>query len=42
MFRAMIVPALRHRIVLGPTAEIEGRTEDDVMTNILNRIEAPK
>ena len=40
--QSMIVPALRHRIVLGPTAEIEGRTEADVMTNILNRIEAPK
>ncbi|MEO0911491.1 MAG: MoxR family ATPase [Pseudomonadota bacterium] len=38
----LIVPALRHRIVLGPTAEIEGRTAEDVMQNILNRIEAPK
>ncbi len=38
----LAIPALRHRIVLGPTAEIEGRTEADVMTNILNRIEAPK
>ncbi|MEM1268110.1 MAG: MoxR family ATPase [Pseudomonadota bacterium] len=38
----LIVPALRHRIVLGPTAEIEGRTAEDVMGGILNRIEAPK
>ncbi|MEO1277144.1 MAG: MoxR family ATPase [Pseudomonadota bacterium] len=38
----LIVPALRHRIVLGPTAEIEGRTERDVMENILARIEAPR
>lgn len=38
----LIIPALRHRIVLGPTAEIEGRTAEDVMQNILNRIEAPK
>ena len=38
----LIVPALRHRIVLGPTAEIEGRTPEDVMQNILNRIEAPR
>ncbi|MHA3976429.1 AAA family ATPase [Halovulum sp. GXIMD14794] len=38
----LVVPALRHRIVLGPTAEIEGRSETDVMHNILNRIEAPK
>ncbi|WP_112322436.1 AAA family ATPase [Oceanibium sediminis] len=38
----LVIPALRHRIVLGPTAEIEGRTETDAMTNILNRVEAPK
>ena len=38
----LVVPALRHRIVLGPTAEIEGRTESDAIANILNRIEAPK
>ncbi|MEM9429828.1 MAG: MoxR family ATPase [Pseudomonadota bacterium] len=38
----LIVPALRHRIVLGPTAEIEGRTAEDVIGGILNRIEAPK
>ncbi|MEM8788018.1 MAG: MoxR family ATPase [Pseudomonadota bacterium] len=38
----IILPALRHRIVLGPTAEIEGRTEGDVMANILNRVAAPK
>ncbi len=35
-------PALRHRLVLGPAAEIEGRTPDDVMTNILAQIEAPR
>ncbi|MEM9778610.1 MAG: MoxR family ATPase [Pseudomonadota bacterium] len=38
----LVVPALRHRIVLGPTAEIEGRSETDVMAGILNRLEAPK
>ena len=38
----LIIPALRHRIVLGPSAEIEGRSETDVMVNILNRVEAPK
>lgn len=40
--QALVVPALRHRIVLGPTAEIEGRTATDVMQNILNRVEAPR
>ena len=35
-------PAMRHRIVLGPTAEIEGRTPDQVLENMLNQIEAPR
>ncbi|MEM7703890.1 MAG: magnesium chelatase, partial [Pseudomonadota bacterium] len=34
-------PALRHRIVLGPTAEIEGRDAATVLENVLNQIEAP-
>lgn len=38
----LVLPVLRHRIVLGPTAEIEGRSTADVLNNILNRIEAPK
>ncbi len=38
----LMLPTLRHRIVLGPTAEIEGRRDADVLSNILNRIEAPK
>lgn len=40
--KRLFVPALRHRIVLGPTAEIEGRGPDDVLENILNQIEAPR
>lgn len=40
--KALIIPAFRHRIVLGPTAEIEGRTADDVLTTIVNRLEAPR
>ena len=35
-------PAMRHRIVLGPTAEIEGRTPDAVLANIVNQVEAPR
>ncbi|MEP6017168.1 MAG: MoxR family ATPase [Paracoccaceae bacterium] len=35
-------PALRHRIVLGPAAEIEGQSSDKVLENILNQIEAPR
>jgi len=35
-------PAMRHRIVIGPSAEIEGRSPDSILENILNRIEAPR
>jgi len=40
--KQLFLPALRHRIVLGPTAEIEGRRPDQVLDNILNQIEAPR
>lgn len=40
--QALLLPTLRHRIVLGPTAEIEGRSTDDVLTSLINRIEAPR
>lgn len=40
--KRLIVPAYRHRIVLGPAAEIEGRTADAVLASILNRVEAPR
>lgn len=40
--QALFLPAMRHRIVLGPTAEIDGRGPDDVLTAILNRQDAPR
>ncbi|MDA4848339.1 AAA family ATPase [Hoeflea poritis] len=40
--QTLVVPAFRHRIVLGPTAEIESRTPDDVLNTIVNRLEAPR
>ena len=40
--QTLFLPAMRHRIVLGPSAEIEGRTPDDVLTAILNRQDAPR
>ena len=40
--KRLFVPALRHRIVLGPTAEIEGRTAAQVLDNLLDQIEAPR
>lgn len=40
--KRLFVPALRHRVVLGPTAEIEGRTSQAVLENILDQVEAPR
>ncbi|MEO0751198.1 MAG: MoxR family ATPase, partial [Pseudomonadota bacterium] len=40
--KTLFTPAMRHRIVLGPGAEIEGRDADQVLENILNQIEAPR
>lgn len=40
--KRLFVPALRHRIVLGPAAEIEGRSAVNVLENIINQIEAPR
>ncbi|MEL6582249.1 MAG: MoxR family ATPase [Pseudomonadota bacterium] len=40
--KKLIPPAYRHRVVVGPTAEIEGRTADSVLAAILNRVEAPR
>jgi len=40
--KRLFIPTMTHRIVLGPTAEIEGRTPADVLDNILNQIEAPR
>lgn len=40
--QALLIPALRHRIVLSPAAEIDGKTAEDVLTNIKNRVDAPR
>ncbi|MBO6509192.1 MAG: MoxR family ATPase [Roseibium sp.] len=40
--KKLFIPTLRHRIVLGPAAEIEGRSPAQVLENILNQVEAPR
>ncbi|MEP1610765.1 MAG: MoxR family ATPase [Roseobacter sp.] len=40
--KRLFTPALRHRIVLSPSAEIEGQSSARVLENILNQIEAPR
>jgi MoxR-like ATPase len=36
------LPALRHRVVVGPSAELEGTTTDDVLAALLDSIEVPR
>jgi MoxR-like ATPase len=40
--KALALPALRHRIILSPAAEIDGRKIDDVVNAIVQRTEAPR
>ncbi|QGZ94803.1 AAA family ATPase [Terricaulis silvestris] len=40
--KALAGPALRHRVVLSPAAEIEGRTSDSALKDILDQVEAPR
>jgi len=40
--KRLFTPTMRHRIVLGPVAEIEGRSAEQVLENLINQIEAPR
>jgi MoxR-like ATPase len=40
--RDLAAPALRHRVVLNPEAEIEGTTPDDCIRHVLARVEVPR
>jgi len=40
--KAAVLPALRHRIVLRPEAELEGMDPDRVLTDVLAAVEVPK
>jgi MoxR-like ATPase len=37
-----LLPALRHRVVLTPTAELEGTTSDNVLAEIMEAVEVPR
>jgi MoxR-like ATPase len=37
-----LLPALRHRMVLSPTAELEGISTDAVLHDILESVEVPR
>ena len=40
--KALALPALRHRVILSPAAEIEGRRVDQAITALIAQIEAPR
>jgi len=40
--KALALPALRHRVIPSPAAEIEGRLVDDTLKGLIDRVEAPR
>ena len=40
--KSLVLPVLRHRIILKAESEIEGLTADDVLRSMLDRIEVPR
>lgn len=40
--KAIALPALRHRAILSPAAEIEGRTTDELILQVIEQTEAPR
>ena len=40
--KELAFPVLRHRVILAPEAEVEGRSPDDEVAAMLERVEAPK
>ncbi|MDD3836952.1 MAG: MoxR family ATPase [Phenylobacterium sp.] len=40
--KRLALPALRHRVILSPAAEIEGRRADDVIAGLIEQVEAPR
>jgi MoxR-like ATPase len=40
--KRQVLPALRHRVMLSPDAQLEGRAVDDVLRDIITRVDAPR
>ena len=40
--KTLAVPALRHRLVLSPAAEIEGRRVEQVLAGLVDQVAAPR
>ncbi len=37
----VLLPALRHRVLLTPEAEVEGRNADELLTELIRSVEVP-
>ena len=40
--KALALPVLRHRVILSPAAEIEGRRTDEVVQTLVDQAAAPR
>jgi MoxR-like ATPase len=40
--KELALPALRHRVILSPVAEIEGRSADELIRDVIEQTEAPR
>ena len=40
--REIALPALRHRVILSPEAEVEGHAVDDLLTEMIRSVEVPR
>jgi MoxR-like ATPase len=40
--KALALPALRHRVILSPGAEIEGRRAEQIIAALIDQVEAPR
>jgi MoxR-like ATPase len=40
--KELFMPAMRHRVVLAPGAEVEGLTTHGVLEQVLSRVSAPR
>ncbi|MEM9667841.1 MAG: MoxR family ATPase [Pseudomonadota bacterium] len=40
--KTLALPALRHRVILSPAAEIEGKTTDETLGDIIEQVAAPR
>ncbi|HET9160255.1 MAG TPA: MoxR family ATPase [Caulobacteraceae bacterium] len=40
--KALALPTLRHRVILSPAAEIDGRQADQVIQSLIEQVEAPR